>query len=312
MGDYFTISGCTVAEVALGSNGFWGTGHSESPTLTIGLRMKFHGHGVAAKAVYQFRDLRCLLLPFDSPMPIAHGLTKQIEQRVNAGETREDNYIQVEIPLDRGRIALIERMRKGGDARFQLKFEMLVDELLEVSKLPGQHFERSVFAFIDRHRAIADLRVVFPQSDWVTRFLPNIGYGQTYIIEIPVVPMERINGVKASVEALQRAQELHRKGFYDDAVAKCRIALEPFFEVADKPDDKGGTKKVPILKAAWQTRLGKASYDWLNSAFTATKQATNQSHHLSSSMFGQIETQILLILTTALVAYAVETQPGES
>lgn len=312
MGDYFSINGYTAAEVALGPNSFWGTGHAEFPALMLGLRMVFRCPEAQPKVCHEFRELRCRLFPFDSPMPIANGRTLKIEKRVPAGGRQEDNYIHIEIPLDRTRIAFIERMRKGGDARFRLDFEMVVDEFLEVNKLPGQHYERPILAFLQRHRTLADLKVTFAQSDWVKGFLKNTGYGQTHIIELPRVPIEKTKVMKASFEALERAQELESKGFYDDAVAKCRLALEPFFETTDKTDDKGVTKKIPVLKAAWQTRLGKASYDWLNAAFIATKQATNQSHHLSSSAFGQMEAQILLVLTTALIAYAVETQAEKS
>jgi hypothetical protein len=39
----------------------------------------------------------------------------------------------------------------------------------------------------------------------------------------------------------------------------------------------------PILKTSWKNRLGKATYEWLNSCLVSVKQAANQSHHLSSS-----------------------------
>lgn len=79
--------------------------------------------------------------------------------------------------------------------------------------------------------------------------------------------------------------------------------------MTDKTNDKGAIVKVPMLKAEWQTRLGKATYEWLNGSFAAMKQATNKPHHLSSSNFDQMETQMLIIATTALVAYAIKTQP---
>jgi hypothetical protein len=34
---------------------------------------------------------------------------------------------------------------------------------------------------------------------------------------------------------------------YDDAVGKCRVALEPFAVSVEEDDSKGGKKKVPKL-----------------------------------------------------------------
>ena len=127
-------------------------------------------------------------------------------------------------------------------------------------------------------------------------------------MELPTIPIESCAAVKAAFDALLQAQKLESQGFYNEAVGKCRIALEAFLEIADKADDKGVIKKVPMLKSEWQTRLGERTYHWLNGSIASIKQATNKPLHLSSYHFDQMEAQMLIIVVTALVAYAVKTQ----
>ncbi len=138
-------------------------------------------------------------------------------------------------------------------------------------------------------------------------------YGKIHIIELPAAQLgETCLGLKESFDALQQAQKLESQGFYREAVGKCRIALEPFFEMVEKTDDKGEKVKIPILKSSWQTRLGKATYDWLNASLGALKRPANEALHLSSASFGQLETQMFLAVTTAIVAYAIKMQPQAS
>jgi hypothetical protein len=68
----------------------------------------------------------------------------------------------------------------------------------------------------------------------VQNVLPQTAYGKILILELPAVPFEKCAGLKAACDALLQAQELYKQGFYHDAVGKCRLVLEPFFETVEK------------------------------------------------------------------------------
>ena len=73
-----------------------------------------------------------------------------------------------------------------------------------------------------------------------------------------------------SFKALKQAEEKHRLGFYDDAAGKCRLAIEPFFDhepAANHPE----SRKIPVPKKHWETKLGKATYDWLKARLARSK-----------------------------------------
>jgi hypothetical protein len=129
--------------------------------------------------------------------------------------------------------------------------------------------------------------------------------------DLAAVSLEASAALPAAFAALRQAQEFHRRGLYDDAAGKCRVALEPFFEPAEIPTGEGKTKKIQRLKASWQTRLGQPTYKWLADALDAVRYAGNPNHHSPHARYGQLESQLLLAVTAAVVAYAVKAAPAD-
>lgn len=300
------MGGFNAVDFTIEENSIIGTGRAELPILAFPLTFhvtypfKEPGFG------FELRELRCRVSPNDGAYL---AWTKPIlMQRVRVtGEFRElkQHFINVEIPLDRTRLATLERERKGGDLRLRLDFELFADELVEVRRLQVG-YPSVVWGIKDHHCLGARVPIVIPRTIWVENVLPQTGYGKIYIIELPAVPVEKCSGLKTACDALHQAQELHKQGFYDEAVGKCRLALEPFFEETEDIAPNGGRKKV--LKRSWETRLGKVTYDWLNASFIALKEPTNKPHHSPTTYFDQLDAQMLLAVTTALVAYAVQAE----
>jgi hypothetical protein len=306
---FSSVAGFNAVEFTIDENQIIGTGRSELPMLAFPLT--FHvtypfkevGFGL------ELRELRCRVSPNDGAylvwtMPIP------IQKVLVTGEFRElkQHQIYVEIHLDRIRLATLERERKGGDLRLRLDFELLADELVEVSRSPGG-FPSPVWGIRDHHRLEAKAHVVVPRTIWVENVLPQTGYGKILILELPAVPIEKCAGHKAACDALLQAQALYKQGFYHDAVGKCRLALDPFFETVEKTLPEGEKRRVPVLKSSWEARLGAATYTWLNAAFLALKKPMNEPHHPSNfPQFDQLDAQMLLAVTTAVVAYAVQVE----
>lgn len=274
--------------------------------LCVTLQMLFRGPKTP-KNVLDFQELRCRLSPFEGAY-IAVSLPAPLQLQLTSGREVSKHSVYLEIPLDRHRLAVINRLRNGGDVKLRFDFELLADELVEVAQQPGT-LQPSVLALKEHYRMMAKAHAEIPRSRWIEQVLAQTGFAKVHVLELPAIPFESCVGMKASFDALQHAYKLESQGFYGEAIAECRIALEPFFERVDKIDDKGEKKKVLVLKSSWETRLGKTTYDWLNSALTAMRQATNEPHHLSSSSFGQLEAQMILTVTTSLIAYAAKTKP---
>lgn len=304
---FSSVASFNAVDFTIEENAIIGTGRAELPILAFPLTFHVTYPFKEAGFAFELRELRCRVSPNDGAY-LAWTMPIPIQRARVTGEFRElkEHFIHVEIPLDRIRLATLERERKGGDLRLRLDFELFADELAEVKKIQVG-YPSTVWGMKDHHCLVARVPVVIPRTVWVQNVLPQTGYGKILILELPAVPIEKCAGLKAACDALLQAQELYKQGFYHDAVGKCRLALEPFFETVEKNLPEGEKRRVPILKPSWEVRLGAATYTWLNAAFVALKKPTNKPHHLSNSpQFDQLDAQMLLAVTTAVVAYAVQ------
>lgn len=296
-----------MAEVTVDSNAISGSGRSERPVLMVMLNMLFRSHKELG-ATFDYRELRCRVSPFDGTY-IADSLPTSLNIRLGSGQELPNHSVYLEIPLDQRRIGAINRLRNGGDVKLRLDIDLFADALIE---LGASSNAPSTLGLRERHQMRASVQVQIPRSRWVEQILRGTEFGKVHILELPVIPIESCAEIQTAFNELQQAYKLESQGFYNEAVAACRKALEPLLERATKPDDKGVMRKFQVLKSSWQVRLGQATYDWLNASLIAVKQGADETHHLSSSSFGQMEAQMLLTVATSLIAYAIKTRPDSA
>jgi hypothetical protein len=118
------------------------------------------------------------------------------------------------------------------------------------------------------------------------------------------VPIEACAYFGESLKALKKARLSHWEGRYDDAVRQCRDALAAVLE-----KNVGGKGKR--LKERWEATMGTTTYNWLRSAIRTVNDRTNDAHHPPVPHFDQLESQMLLAVTTAFVAYVARTAANE-
>src|SRR5712671_2360956 len=119
MSEYFTASGgYIVAEVKADANGINGSGRAEMPVLLVMLQMLFRSPKQLG-VTYDFRELRCRLSPFDGTY-IATSLPAPLNIHLGPAQELANQLVYLEIPLDQNRLAVINRLRKGGDVKLRL------------------------------------------------------------------------------------------------------------------------------------------------------------------------------------------------
>ena len=201
---------------------------------------------------------------------------------------------------------MIEKSRAGNDCKLRLDFDLHVDEMVAV----GVHecYGRTVphLALVHSHKITVQLPVMINKSHWGERILRALQYGQTHVIEIPAMPLESVARFAKAFQSLKQAQEFHREGRYGETVGKTRLALEQLTEPEEYTDDKGVRRTRPILKRAWQTRLGEATYTWINESIKTLKRPTNDAVHGNRDNFSQFESQMLLTVVATVIAYAAQ------
>ena len=206
--------------------------------------------------------------------------------------------LYVEIPLDARRIEWLERHRAGKsfEATLRIALQVQIWESARSADFPCKVPSVSTIE--------GDIPFTVPDTHWRERVLPGLGYGKVMVVELPAVSLESCKSLEHSFKALENAQKQFNLGLYDETAGSCRVALEQFIEPADKGDSSG--KTILRLKKSWESRLGDATYQWLDSALGAIKTATNKSHHSPHNHFNRLGAQMLLMVTTALISYAAQ------
>lgn len=208
-----------------------------------------------------------------------------------------EEYLNIEIPLDARCIEWIESKRSGKSFDANLRINLQVQVFGRDSRA-----KEISYGLLDVSLIQGDIPFTVPDTHWRERVLPGLGYGKVIIVELPAVSLEACKALEQSYKALEKAQKQFALGLYDEAVGSCRVALDQFFEPVDKGDGSG--KTVPKLKKNWESRLGEATYEWLNSSLGAIKTEANKPHHSPNNHFDRLEAQMLMMITTALISYA--------
>ena len=295
----------SVVDADIGVTEINGVGGYFAPQLWLPVRVNVH-HGVMRPTDgFDFVALNGRFSvggePFARAMPSLIGFTLQRQFNKN------QQHQTLEFHLDATRVAALERMRNGGDLKLHIDLEIEVIQLHALnSSSQEQPLVETRWAHVQRYRLHASADILIPRTTWIERVLPRLGFGTVHLIELPALPVAAVKEMKEAFEALRQAQAFHHVGQYSEAVGKCRVALEGFFEYPAVTDAGGITRNVPTLKSSWQTRLGKATYDWLNQTLSALKAGTNKPHHLASATYSQFDSQMIQLVTTTVVAYAAQ------
>jgi hypothetical protein len=292
-----------VVEADINPDEINGVGGYSSPQIWLPIRIHVSHRAIKSHEGFEFISLAGQIhlegRPFARSSPVPVGFT--IQPRFSELKSQ---YHCLEFPVDHSRVAALEKVRAGGDLKLRLDAALEVVQLHALNQSsPGQVVD-TVWGQVQRHRLHLNADLVIPRAAWIERVLPNIGFGVVHLVELPAVSIEGNSYLTHAFEALRQAQELHRSGHYPESVGKCRVALEEFFEYPAVTDGAGITRNVPILKSSWETRLGKATYDWLNQSLAALKAGTNKPHHLASATYNQFDSLMIQMVTTAVVSYA--------
>lgn len=208
-----------------------------------------------------------------------------------------EEYLNIEIPLDARRIEWLELKRAGKSFEAKLRISLQVQSFGH-----NQHTANFACGLLEVSTIQGEIPFTVPDTHWRERVLPGLGYGKLMIVELPAVSLEVCKALDHSYKALEKAQKRFALGLYDETVGSCRVALDQFFEQVDKGDGSG--KTIPKLKKSWESRLGEATYQWLNSSLGAIKADANKPHHSPNNHFDRLEAQMLMMITTALISYA--------
>lgn len=304
MSESFLWGNYMAAEVVIDAGAVYGSGSSAYSVLIVRLDLTLRAPPDRPSWLC-FKSIGGRLSPFDS-VYIADCRPAHLLENIAPGVQSAGRQVYLEIPLDQRKLSTIESWRQGNDCKLRLDLELFVDEMRQVG---GHEFHgRTIpyLALMESRRLQRSYEFVVNKSHWGERVLPGLGFGKTHIIELPTTPLESVARFAKAFSALQQAQIFHREGRYGETAGKVRLALEQLTEPEEYTDEKGVRRTRPVLKRAWQTRLGEATYTWINESIKTLKRPANDAVHGSRDNFSQFEAQMLITVATTVIAYAAQ------
>ena len=221
-----------------------------------------------------------------------HLVCSRIYSRTNFGMT-------FKFMISYNTIDEIEKIRKGNlllSFAFNVQISFLTDIIIQDRN--GKATEKSVVT--DNHVATTQVQFEIEQSFWINKILKEIKFPSVTLVELPrfnqVVPPE----YDLSIKEFEEASKYFSQGDYDKVVSHCRSAIEPF------------KRKLPELKEFiktksemdWASNILNATDDWLDKVIKATSSFTSKTHHVPSvGHFGRTDAEIIMMITTGIIAY---------
>lgn len=195
---------------------------------------------------------------------------------------RSSNYggedqLRFTCDLDHQRLELIERRRAGGPLILWL-------QLWPTLTAGTQYLDCRV----------QPIMLKIPREDWLA-FYTNVGGGYVDVIEVQYSPREAEQFKRALIR-LQEARSLIQTGAYDEAVARCRHALDAF---GQEIESSGKDPIKALLERATHTGGAK---EFVGIAGNL-RQLTNLAHHeLGKPMtYSRAEAQFVVRTTESLL-----------
>lgn len=133
--------------------------------------------------------------------------------------TSPEAQVNLAIPLDLYRLRLIEAQRVGDVVlRFDFTFHYAKHYQIprKQANSPIERFESNYIQFT----------ISIPQSHWVTKVQPGLGYGKISLVEVPTPQSALGETIKGAVTEFEQAQTYLLSGDYNKALGHCRNALE--------------------------------------------------------------------------------------
>lgn len=203
---------------------------SISPVLRFKLMMTGMPREKQTSEELMISEIKGLLM-FDDSIRI--GFLTSEKPYMNLYVNKEQD-LDLYIELDNYKLHQIEKFRKGSELKLQININCIIEKR-------GQPQNKEIGSF-------DNINFEIPKSIWVEKILPNIGFKNVSLIELPKINTQW----QKIIEHINEAWHQHSMGKYDKVLTECRKALEALNnEVKTKgfvkniTNDKGEEKTIP-------------------------------------------------------------------
>lgn len=192
--------------------------------------------------------------------------------------------LMFDLSLSPIQLAELETIRNGGDLHFKL------------------HLYGESYGTHDPLPTHDDINVPVNQTDWI-KLLKEVNFADIVLFEVPLPAQSQGGDSRSAVDHLRKARDLFLAGHYDEAIGKCRLAIEGFAKL--QGDEQRQADAVAIY---CKNRNEMGVTERLLLVRAAIKHYTQLAHHDlatdSMSNFSRADASLILGMTAGLLAHA--------
>lgn len=290
---HFTISGANQSFNVNISN-IRGDGSSNSPYLIIPISYNLFP---IRNLSFEFMAIKSVLTTAANDFTISE-CYNIISGKISNNNTR---VFESRFPLNANIINKIEKYRKDNlELSISLEIQVGIYDKIFVNYNKGDLVEKEFISSIEL--GYGRTTFIIEQSFWIKNVLPKIGHNSYKLVELPITNQLIPEEYKKSILEFDQAQKYFTNGDYDKVVAHCRAALDPFSGKVNLPKLKEFVKSKSEFN--WATEVLEATEIWLDKVIKSTSSFTSKTHHAPSvGHFGRTDAEIVLLITTGIIAY---------
>lgn len=178
-----TIRSYSGGKIRVESTEIRAEGGPEYPRLVIPIRLDLNPVKGYQETEQRFviLDVQCSLFLQDHPFKIADAIASLYPYKVSYPNT--SNTYTIEFPMDLYRIGKIEEKRRG-NIKLRLDFRFLIG-LYKPFIIQSEEKQDTKDFLTDFESPSAQLYLEVPQSHWVEKILPSLGYLEYFLVEMP-------------------------------------------------------------------------------------------------------------------------------
>jgi hypothetical protein len=292
----FTLNN-TAQECSIITEQISGRGGADCPELLVPIKLDLHAVNSgfnSAPQPYEIISLKAELRSTNKNF--------KCSETINIAPCHVIANVSVNYTLDfmlsNQMISRFENYRKG-NLPFQIHLIMQIALFSEITVNGSKGaFVKSVVT--NYTRGDINLQFEIEQSYWIRKILPQLGYNERKLIEIPTAHDLIPDDYSVSLKEMDEAEKYFLLGDYDKAVGHCRSTIEPL------------AKKFVELKAyinsdsaaEWGKDILVSTENWLTTLIKKTSGYASKPHHTpSTGHFTRKDAEIIMMVTTATIAY---------
>jgi len=204
--------------------------------------------------------------------------------------------LTIEVPINRHQLVQIEEDRKGNLQVEMNNLQMLIFKKEEDPPLEIGHLD--------------PLKFTISRSHWVEDILPALEYDKFKLIEVPI-PEKAISEIfKKALEELEQAQRYYNNGEYDEAVSRCRKAIQQIPDTLSRSSNEGEKASIPtkvkqrLRQHLPENILSNSKREALSTMIIEIWNLTSIPHHVSPpKYFNRYDAETVIGTTTFLLSY---------